>query len=772
MPHSDDLLQFIDDTPGPLRAAAVPSTRQAGAPPWRILIVDDDDDVHESSAFALRGLNIAGRPLELLHARSAAQALALLQQQPQVAVVLLDVVMESQSAGLDLVDQIRAQPALQHTRIILRTGQPGQAPELDTIRRYDINDYKTKSELTRGKLYVTLTAAVRAYDQLRRLEAGRLGLEKVIAASNQFIAEQGLASFAEGVILQLAGLLGIDPEGLLCACTEAALPDSNTTPVALGGAGDRAAPGDNYIVIAAAGRYRHLIRHRLDAIDQPKILDALRGCLDQRRNRFADDHAVLFFAGRGMRDFAAYIGTAQPVGELDRDLLQVFCTNITLCASNVALVERLRRLAYFDPLLGLPNRAAAIDHMDAQIRAGHAAGQALAFVAIDQFAEANELFGPQFGDLLLKSLALRLVAALPAPCHVARVGGSTFSVFGPAEQVSERVLRPLLAQPLDIDGVPRLLSVTLAVVPCDEAALVDGAGLLLDAAITLKHARSDGDGRSARYTAALGAAARERTRLLHGLHRALGQSRLSLHYQPKVDLASGALVGLEALMRWRGDDGALVSPDRFIPVAEQSGLIVPLGDWALRKALADLTVLAAAGHGALHMAVNVSAVQFAHPDYLAQLDAALAASGVAPAQLELEVTESVAVIGLERLAELLTQVRARGVGVAIDDFGTGFSSLSYLDRLPADRLKIDRAFVDLLATDRPGARIARMIVPLGHQLGMRVLAEGVETADQARALREMGCDEVQGYAVARPMDLAQLQHWLHGRVETAAGALA
>jgi diguanylate cyclase (GGDEF)-like protein len=481
---------------------------------------------------------------------------------------------------------------------------------------------------------------------------------------------------------------------------------------------------------------------------------------------------VLFFAGRGMRDFAAYVATAQPVADLDRDLLQVFCTNITLCAANVALVARLRMLAYFDPLLGLPNRAAVIDHLQAHIRAGTAAGQALAYIEIDQFAEANDVFGPAFGDCLLKALALRLAAALPAPCHVARVGGNTFSVFGSADLVQEPALRRLLQAPLDIDGVQRLLSVTVAVVPCDEAELSDGAGLLMDAAITLKHARAGGDGRSARYSAALGAAARERTRLLHGLHRALGQARLSLHYQPKVDLASGALVGLEALMRWRGDDGALVSPERFIPVAEQSGLIVPLGDWALRTALADLAVLAAAGHGALHMAVNVSAVQFAHPDYLAQLDAALAASTVAPAQLELEITESVAVIGLDRLAALLAQIRERGVGVAIDDFGTGFSSLSYLDRLPADRLKIDRAFVDLLATDRPGARIARMIVPLGHQLGMRVLAEGVETADQARALREMGCDEVQGYAVARPMDLDQLQQWLRGRPAAVAGAFA
>ena len=160
------------------------------------------------------------------------------------------------------------------------------------------------------------------------------------------------------------------------------------------------------------------------------------------------------------------------------------------------------------------------------------------------------------------------------------------------------------------------------------------------------------------------------------------------------------------------------------------------------------------------MAVNGSAVQFGHAQFLDQLDQAIADQDARPQDLELEITESIAVLGLDRVIELMQEIRARGVGVAIDDFGTGYSSLSYLDQLPADRLKIDRAFVELLEAARPGARIARMLVPLGHQLGMKVLAEGVETVDQARALREMGCDEAQGYVVARPMDLATLRDWL------------
>ena len=535
--------------------------------------------------------------------------------------------------------------------------------------------------------------------------------------------------------MQIAGLIGVDPEGLVCACLHPG-PAGESSP--------------DCLVIAAAGRYRHLVQRRVDDIEHPGISSELRRCLDHREHQFGDQHITLYFAGRGAGDFAAYVATTLPLSEVDRHLLEVFCTNITLCAANVALVARLRELAYFDPLVGLPNRAALVDHLEARRQQRALAGQVLATLDLDRFAETNDMFGHHFGDLLLKAVALRLVRELPAGSYVARVAGNTFAVFGPAQAVHPDALHALLDRPIEVDGTTRRLSVSMAFVPCDDIEVAQGSDLLKDASIAMKHARAAGPGRSAYYTRAIGADSRERTRLLHGLHRAFDHDRLFMVYQPQVDLASGRLVGLEALMRWRADDGRLVPPDRFIPVAEQSGLIVGLGDWALRSSLDDLLSLDHAGHGGLQVAVNVSAVQFGHPHFLQQLEQALADKGVAPGRLELEITESVAMLGLDRVGETMRQIRERGVSVAIDDFGTGFSSLSYLDRLPATRLKIDRAFVELLDTDRPGARIARMIVPLGRQLGMRVLAEGVETRSQARALREMGCDEAQGYLVARP----------------------
>jgi EAL domain-containing protein (putative c-di-GMP-specific phosphodiesterase class I) len=254
--------------------------------------------------------------------------------------------------------------------------------------------------------------------------------------------------------------------------------------------------------------------------------------------------------------------------------------------------------------------------------------------------------------------------------------------------------------------------------------------------------------------------------LLHEMRLALQRERQQFYlvYQPQIDLESGKVVGLEALIRWKKQDGVLVPPDRFIPIAEQSGLVVTLGNWVLRTALSGLKRLRTEGYDEICMAVNVSAVQFCHPDFISSVDQCLSESGVPPERLELEITESAAVMGLDFMQNTLRELKARGITIAIDDFGTGYSSLSYLDRLPADRLKIDRSFVMLIGTDQPGVRITDMVIPLGRQLGMKVLAEGVEHAAQVARLRQLGCDEIQGYYTGRPMELDALLDWLaqHG----------
>lgn len=737
----EDLLEFVE---GP--STSLPRQTAAGREPWRILVVDDDPDVHESTAYGLRGLEIEGRVLQLFHAHSAIEALDVLRRERDVAVILLDVVMETDNAGLVTVGAIRSELGLANVRIILRTGQPGQAPEIETIRRFDINDYKTKSELTRTKLYTTLTTAIRSYDQLRRMDASRRGLEKIVAASNQFIARPGLHSFAEGVITQIAGLVGVEPEGVVCACTP------------------NAEAGAECVVIAAAGRLAHLIHRSITDIDDPYIVSSLTQCLTERRNLLAERSVSLFFPGREGGDFAAFVYASAPLRDVDMHLLEVFCTNIALCAANVELVTRLRNHAFMDRMLGLPNRTAFIQHLDDAVAAGGMAGHAIGLMDVDQFAETNDMFGHGYGDQLLAAIAQRLGALHAGAGYLARVAGDTFGLFGLESSVNPELLRGVFEQPFEIENVLRPVSVCMGFVRCDDTS-GNGLELLKDASIALKRAKELGQGRSAYYSAEVGTITRERTRMLHGLQRAFDHEHLFVVYQPQVNLADGRPIGVEALLRWRTDDGKFVPPDRFIPVAEQSGLIVTMGAWVLRTALHAMVALRQQGSAmGIRVAVNVSSVQFAQPQFLDVVEEALRDSGMPPESLELEITESVAVMGMERVAALLRQIKARGIAVAIDDFGTGFSSLSYLDRLPADRLKIDRAFVMSLDSGRLGARIAEMIVPLGHQLGMQVLAEGVETEAQADILRRLGCDEAQGYLYAKPMPIEDLGPWLAQRL--------
>ncbi len=753
--NHNDLLQFVDELPTP--APAQPAGPAAGLRPWRVLVVDDDADVHAATRFALRGLLADGRPLELLHAHSAAEGLAVLQAEPDIAVALVDVVMECDDAGLQLVAKARQELGLHKLRIILRTGQPGMAPEIETIERYDINDYRTKSELTRGRLHVSLLGALRCYDQLHRLDVSRAGLEKVIRASRAFIAETGMASFAEGIILQLASLMHIEVQGLVCVRAQAA--DSAAAP----GAGAPPAGDADFTVIAAAGPFSHLVNQCAAQLADAGVADCLQQCLAERRNVLRHGEMALFFQGAHGHDTAAYVALPGPLDETHRHLLDVFCANITVCADNIGLLQRLRDSAYVDKQLGVANQLALCKRIDELQSTGYASDQLLALVDIDQFAEMNDMLGHQAGDQVLKDLCERLAQVTGPRGFLARVGGNTFGVLGPENALHEKLLREAVSPAAGRCHKSVPLSACIGWLHGRLLGPVDGSVWLKKATIALKRAKGRGLGQSEVYRPELSDAAEQRTRLLHALHEAVDSGALSLAYQPKFDLASGRLVGMEALMRWRQADGTVVPPDRFIPLAEQSGLILPMGSWALQTALQALKTLKEAGHTGLHVAVNVSVSQFMQPDFVQKVLEALATTGMAAAELELEVTESVALIGQDAVIDKLRTLRSLGVSLAIDDFGTGFSSLSYLDQIPAHRLKIDRAFVQRLETCGPGARIASLVVPLGHQIGMTVVAEGVETLQQAILLHELGCDEVQGYLFARPMPLPELLAWIGQR---------
>ena len=710
---------------------------------WHVLIVDDDQDVHQSTCFALANTHILGRPLKFLHAYSAGQAVDLLCETPQVAVILLDVVMESEHAGLHLVKRIREEMGNSEARIILRTGQPGYAPELEAIRDYDINDYKTKSELTRNRLYTSLTTAIRSYDQIHTINASRRGLGMVIRASSQLLARQGVTEFAAGIITQICGLLGLPPEGLVCAY------DHEFSP-------------SNALIVAAAGNLTNCIDKQLGELPDRQIADALKQALSERHNIYGDTSTTLFFQGQGHNHMAAYLQTEHSLDELDKQLLEVFCSNIVITLDNVLLLSQLKDHAYNDQLLHIPNRLALIHALDRALASSVAGELTLALIDIDGFSEFNDTLGHKLGDAMLQAMSTRLQEALPSSSLLARVDGDVFGILAEHSTLCPQQLQTLLHEPLQFAELTQRITATIGLARLDH---VDGKGsdALKAASIALKHGKQQQRGSINHFSRKMEFETRARVQLLQDLRLAFEHERLFVVYQPQFNLQDNQLVGVEALLRWRTEDNRFVSPAEFIPLAESSGLIVALGEWVLRVACHDLGTINQHSQRPLRMAINVSVAQLRHPGFIDMLSGALAESNVQPQLIELEITESMAMLEADLMTVLIDQIKAQGLTLAIDDFGTGFSSLSYLERLNVDRLKIDLSFIRQLEQSEGGRRIVETIIQLGQSLDLEVIAEGIEQDSQAVLLKQMGCHEGQGYLFSKPLPMHDLLAFIAAR---------
>ncbi|QYF93228.1 EAL domain-containing protein [Massilia sp. PAMC28688] len=728
-----DNLEFLEEHPASLDADGMPGV-------WRVMIIDDDEDVHSTTTFALGNLDMQNRPLEFVHAYSAAQARELLRTEPDIAVILLDVVMEQDDAGLHLVRYIRETLKLADVRIILRTGQPGYAPEIDAIRDFDINDYKTKSELTRIKLYTTVTSAIRSYEQIRAISSSRRGLDQIVRASTELMSLHGVQNFAAGVLTQAAEILQMPANGVLVVQEDAAAHKELS-------------------IMATAGAARRLGNGRLTAREDVQIHAIITRTLAQRRNIYEQHVVSLYFAGKSARDFVACLTLTRSLSDIDRRLLDVFAANVSVGLDNVELVSHLHNAAFYDQLSKLPNRTRLVEILDATLAGPARDDTTLSLVDLDHFAETNDALGHQFGDTLLVAVAARLQACLGKQLTVARIGGDIFAVLGEADAVNPARILAQFETPFSIEGQDVRLSATLGLVRLGEH---DGSGAdaLKDADIALKRAKTQQRAGHFYFSRSMGVEIRERVRLMHALRTGFASGELFVVYQPQIDLATRRPVGAEALLRWRMADGTFISPDRFIPIAEYSGLIIDIGEWVLRSACQEVVRLREAGHRDFTMSVNVSQVQFRHPFFLDMLQAALHDTKAPPEFIELEITESMAMEEPDLLIRMLAQVKHTGVSIAIDDFGTGFSSLSYLQRLQVDRLKIDRAFVTEITGSARGSSIAEMVIQLGRNLGLSIVAEGVEDERQAQILRSLGCPLAQGFLFARPMPAPALYEWL------------
>ncbi len=419
--------------------------------------------------------------------------------------------------------------------------------------------------------------------------------------------------------------------------------------------------------------------------------------------------------------------------------------------------RHVNHLAYHDALTDLPNRRLFADQLEQRTELARRKGQPLAllFLDLDRFKLINDSLGHNMGDLLIQSVAQRLMDAVRKSDIVGRLGGDEFTVIvesvtsAQESAVIAQKLIDALAEPfmLDTHEIFVTVSVGIALYPFDG----DQSGTLIkNADAAMYRAKEHGRNNYQFYTAEMGARAMERLALETNLRRALDRDEFLLHYQPQVRLDSGEMFGLEALVRWNHPDRGLVAPSEFIPLAEETGLIVPIGAWVLRSACRQARAWRDAGGAGLRVAVNLSGRQLRQQNLVEVVRKVLDETGLSPEGLELELTESSIMHKDELTRSTLWALHEMGIRLSIDDFGTGYSNLGYLKRFPIDSLKIDRSFVRDITTDPDDAAIATAIISMAHNLKLEVVAEGVETNEQRTLLRERGCDAIQGFLVGGP----------------------
>ncbi|VUD53060.1 putative signaling protein [Thalassocella blandensis] len=732
----DDLMDFVEEATG----GSVDPDRAV----WRVLIIDDEKDVHSATTFALRNTEVVGRPLEFMHANSAREAREVLSKHKDIAVILLDVVMETPNAGLDLVAVIRDELKIRDTRIILRTGQPNQAPEIEVIRDYDINDYKLKSELTQARLFASLTTAIRSYKQIQTIEAGKRSLNMIVSSCAQLLTQKGINDFAQGVILHLSGLLSITPEGLICVSRK-------------GREGDQ----DDPRIIAAAGHYVELIDQPVTDLIEGEAKRVLLECLKIKHHVYRP-HGIALYLGGQERDMACYVSSNAEINEIDEQLLELFCSNISICADNLDRVDRLSDYAYKDVLLNLPNRNALLDEIDKFMPKSTSERGSNDFVLgmldIDGFSEINASLGQDYGDETLKVVSKKLEQQFSDGAYVARVANDTFAVLGESNKVNAELLLEPFKYPLIIAQEEQTISFTASLVPlCD----VDGGGseAIKDAMTVLKMGKEKQRGVVHSYDPAMVNEAIGRLDMLHQLRQAYEHNQLFVVYQPKFNLQDNRITGFEALVRWRDSKGQLILPENFIPLAEKSGLIVKVGSWILKQAVATLSELHNRGWSDCHMSVNISVVQLINPGMIDMLSKITDDFGIDPKFIDLEVTESLAVKDLNASLVLFEKIKALGFTLSLDDFGTGFSSINHIQKMPIDRLKLDKTVIQG-ASSPDGKDIIKMIIEMAEHLNLEVVAEGVENGDQVEFLRSLRCSLAQGFHWANPLDAHALYQWL------------
>ena len=742
---------LIEETAGNASQDAV------GKPPepWKVAVIDDVSDVHDTTRLALTGFSFQGRPLSLLHAQSAAQARELFAAHDDIAVALVDVVMETDTAGLDLVDWLRNEQGNHLARIILRTGQPGYAPETDVIARYEIDDYKEKSELNRNKLITSLTTALRGYTQLRALDRNRESLRRLITGLGGLFNERALRDFANSILLQLTSLLNVEPEGLLCAMDD--FHESKTV---------------EDIHILAAGGYMEIFSDRpIRDLPSPAVRQLIVDCIENRETVVGDCGTGVYLETPNGSRGAVFVEL--PKDRIDAsevaDLLKLFAINASLGYENVQLFEHIASLAFIDQTTGMPSFTAYCEEFEkAQKRADHLS--VLVF-DIQRYRLIEEGVGEALAIEVLREVGRRLMAGFEEASVVARRQSDEFIMLFEGEFSVESLRTRMDAQfepPVNIGDTVLTLHPRIGIARA-AAERADSWQLARHARFALNDLRRRGRGYVQVFDPSMTRKAQERLKLASLLSDTENKTSMAVHYQPIVEADSGRVVSGEGLLRFHDAEGVQLHTGEAIEAAEASGLIIRIGARALKESLISHQKLLARGLD-VRLNVNLSPSQVQATPIQEVFQDAFDSAGFDPRMLNVEVTENMFLDSDQSTIDKLQWLRDRGVKILIDDFGTGYSSLSYLRKLPVDGLKIDRSFVKDMVTDEDAAAVVRSIVGVGNALGLEMTAEGVETEAQCQRLQSLGVQKLQGFLFAHALPLETFEAYIMENLRTLNGA--
>jgi len=705
---------------------------------WRILVVDDDKDVHEATDFALGRIRILGRQLELIHVFSAEEALKILHETQDIAVILLDIVMERPDSGLRLVEEVRAE-GYREQRIILRTGYPGDAPEKEVIRDYDVDDYWSKDELTRTRLVTSLTTAIRTVDYIRALKGTRAGLELVIEGTQHLYQNKNLDLFAEGVLTQLAAILRVSPAGGICALGD--FPDQE----------------DELVVLSGIGRFAPYVGRKLSEVEDIDHELISQGLGDHQAPRIADNKIVFGHYSDTGRRLMIYFVHDQILSRENIVLTEVFATNLAICFDNLALITQLGELAFVDQRVGLPNQNAFDRELMLMTRNGSETA-IIAMVAIEDAAQFCVAFGVSYFEQIITAVYERLRAVAGDGVFVARIGEYTLGVVDSRGMLEVSAIEGIFDDPFDVVGSPVVVRGTIGVVRGNPQGR-RASDIQRAARLTLLKQKQKAPGGTGEFEPSMADEVQDSLRMVGKLLEVVRDRKLTFVFQPKICLETGTVIGSEVLCRWT-DEGQPVSPGRFIPVAERAGLSGEITFQCLDAVKHLNELLGQAGLSPLKAAINLAANDIGNSDFIDQLIENCKVYNLGPETVSFEITETQRFSNDGEATACVQKLADLGFDIWLDDFGTGYSSLNHLNMLPVRGIKIDKSFIGGLASDVRANQVTETAAKIADTLGVDAVAEGVETPEQREICKGLGIQFAQGFLYSPGLSPEKFVDWL------------